>query len=308
MDEFALIRRYFDHEPARPPLLLGVGDDAALLQTDGDRLIATCCDTLVAGRHFAADAAPEHIGWKALAVNLSDLAAMGALPLSFLLALTLPEADETWLDGFARGMFDLARQHHVQLAGGDTTRGPLTITVTAFGEVAPTHVMRRDGARSGDLICVTGSLGDAAAALDGADAPALQARLHTPVPRVAAGRVLSRYAGAAIDISDGLLGDLGHIARASGVGIDIRADLLPASAALSALGSPRQLQWQATGGDDYELAVAMAPEDVNDAVAACKALSLPLTVIGCCTGAEGVRLLSASGVPCDLPDSGYRHF
>jgi thiamine-monophosphate kinase len=309
MDEFALIRRYF--EPLgrpRPEVRLGIGDDAALLALPSGSELCITTDTLVAGRHFAADAAAADVGWKALAVNLSDLAAMGAAPLAYTLALTLPEADETWLQGLAAGLAELAAQHDLALIGGDTTRGPLSLTLTAFGAVPAGRALRRQGAREGDLVCVTGTLGDAALALQlGAQAPAaLRQRLHRPQPRLAAGQALRGLASAGLDLSDGLAGDLGHLCRASGVGASVRADLLPASAAFAAAApAARHLALQVQGGDDYELCLTLPPERVAEATAAC---GLPLTVIGRITREPGVRFCTAAGEILPLAPHGYRHF
>jgi thiamine-monophosphate kinase len=309
MDEFALIRRYF--EPLgrpRPEVRLGIGDDAALLALPPGSELCITTDTLVAGRHFAADAAAADVGWKALAVNLSDLAAMGAAPLAYTLALTLPEADETWLQGLAAGLDELAAQHDLALIGGDTTRGPLSLTLTAFGAVPAGRALRRQGAREGDLVCVTGTLGDAALALQlGAQAPpALRQRLHRPQPRLAAGQALRELASAGLDLSDGLAGDLAHLCRASGVGASVRADLLPTSAAFAAAApAARHLALQVQGGDDYELCLTLPPERVEAATAAC---GLPLTVIGRITREPGVRFCTAAGEILPLAPHGYRHF
>lgn len=309
MDEFALIRRYF--EPLgrpRPEVRLGIGDDAALLALPPQSELCITTDTLVAGHHFAADAAAADVGWKALAVNLSDLAAMGAAPLAYTLALTLPEADEPWLQGLAAGLAELAAQHDLPLIGGDTTRGPLSLTLTALGHVPAGRALRRQGAREGDLVCVTGTLGDAALALQlGAQAPeALRQRLHRPQPRLAAGQALRELASAGLDLSDGLAGDLAHLCRASGVGASVRADLLPASAAFAAAAPAAQrLALQAQGGDDYELCLTLPPERVEAATAAC---GLPLTVIGRITREPGVRFCTAAGEILPLAPHGYRHF
>ncbi|MFP5306942.1 MAG: thiamine-phosphate kinase, partial [Gammaproteobacteria bacterium] len=222
MDEFALIRRYFARlTAAHAGVVLGVDDDAALLAPQpGSQLVVTT-DTLIAGRHFPESTAPFDIGWKSPAVNLSDLAAMGATPRWFLLALSLPDADARWLEPFASGLRALADRHHVALVGGDTTRGPLAITITAIGEVPAGEALLRSGARVGDLICVTGTLGDAGLALalrpglgirdSGLGDSFLMARLNRPEPRVAAGIAMRGIATAAIDLSDGLAGDLQHI-------------------------------------------------------------------------------------------------
>ena len=315
MDEFALIRQYFAAlTPARADIPLGIGDSAALLAPTAGEELAVSTDTLIAGRHFPDHTAPADIGWKALAVNLSDLAAMGAEPWAFTLALSLPTADPAWLQAFADGLGALARSAGIALIGGDTTRGPLAITITVMGRVPAGQALRRSGAKPGDIVCVTGTLGDAALGLRhaeardaGADVAWLQARLHRPTPRLAAGHALRGLAHAAIDLSDGLAGDLAHVLAASGVGADLRDDLLPSSAAFDAQAAPAErLALQACGGDDYELCLCILPELVADAIAACA--PLPLTVIGRVAREPGLRFRRASGAIIALPASGYRHF
>ena len=242
MREFAIIDGVFaPMARSRPEVLLGMGDDAAILAPGSGEHWCWSIDTLVEGVHFAVSDAPEDIGWKSLAVNLSDLAAMGARPVAVLLALTLPDGDGAWVRAFARGFDALAAQHGVCLAGGDTTRGPRSISVTVMGALPAGSGLRRDGAREGDIIAVTGTLGDAALALRlGARADAdLRARLHRPMPRLAAGQALRGLAHAAVDVSDGLLADLGHVMRASGTAAAVRADLLPASKAFADAAPPQ---------------------------------------------------------------------
>jgi thiamine-monophosphate kinase len=318
MDEFALIRHYFGAlTAARSDVVLGIGDDCALLRPTPGSELAVTADTLVAGRHFPVDTAPFDIGWKALAVNLSDLAAMAAEPQWFLLALTLPAADSAWLAAFAAGLRTLADQFGVALIGGDTTRGPLSITITAFGSAPAGTALRRSGARPGDLVCVTGTLGDAALGLQlrGAvvapteaddDERFLQARLDRPSPRVQAGLALRGLASAAIDLSDGLAGDLGHILTASGVGADLNPAQLPMSAAFARVHAPAQrLQLQAAGGDDYELCCCLPPAQLAAAQAR---LDLPLTVIGEISAQPGLRWHDTrAGAPAPVLH-GYRHF
>ena len=311
MDEFALIRRYFSGlAAAREGVALGIGDDAALLAPRPGHQLVVTCDTLIRGRHFPDDTAAFDIGWKSLAVNLSDLAAMGAQPRWFLLALSLPEADERWLADFCAGMKTLADRHGVALVGGDTTRGALSITITAMGEVPAGAALLRDGARVGDCVCVTGTLGDAAAGLTllrtGTRDPALLARLDRPEPRIAAGLALRGIAHAAIDLSDGLAGDLQHILDASGVGAEVRTDELPCSPAflrLSPLAS--RLTLQLAGGDDYELCLCIAPDRIDTARAA---LDVPLTVVGRITAQTGLRCVDSSGAAIAFERSAYRHF
>jgi thiamine-monophosphate kinase len=315
MAEFALIDRIRARLPQpRADVLLGIGDDAALLRVPAGMALAVATDTLNAGVHFAHDAAPAAIGWKSLAVNLSDLAAMGATPAWCTLSLSLPQADAAWLDGFLDGFLALAREHDVALVGGDTTRGPLSICVTVHGLVDPARALRRDGARVGDEVWVTGTLGDAALALaqlqaGGAADPLLLARLERPTPRVACGHGLRGIAHACIDLSDGLLQDLGHVCRASGVAAEIVLDALPASRTLLSLSTAEtRIGWQAIGGDDYELCFT-APVPARDAIAALSTSSgVPATRIGRIVGGTGVRALHADGSEYLPPRGGYSHF
>lgn len=326
MDEFSLIRRYFEGLTRAPPdLVLGIGDDCALLQPAAGEVLTVTTDTLVAGRHFPADTAPADIGWKALAVSLSDLAAMAATPRWFVLALSVPETSEAWLSAFAAGLKAMAESSGIALAGGDTTRGPLSITVTAIGSVPPGQALRRAGARVGDTICVTGTLGDAAlaltrtafaslrelderlpCALNEHDDRWLRSRLDRPSPRLGAGLALRGLAHAAIDLSDGLAGDLGHILEASGVGAEIEAARLPMSESFSRLADePARLALQAAGGDDYELCVCIAPAQLEAAQAR---LDLPLTAIGRITAEPGLRWLDAAGQVFMPQLQAFRHF
>jgi thiamine-monophosphate kinase len=270
VNEFELIERFFTGLGARrEDVRLGVGDDAALLTPPPDTELVACADTLVAGRHFPPATDAADVGWRALAVNLSDLAAMGATPAWATLALTIPEPDEEWLGGFVAGFGALALSHDVALVGGDTTRGPLTITVQALGHVPPGTALRRSGARPGDLVYVTGWPGDAAAGLalldgrlggSGADRGALIAKFLRPEPRVAFGIRLRAVASACIDVSDGLAADLGRLAAASEVAALIRAAELPLSRALHALAGPaRAREFALGGGDDYELVFTVPP-------------------------------------------------
>jgi len=311
VDEFDLIRRYFEPlGPSGGALTLGIGDDCALLDVPAGQQLAVSTDTLVEGRHFTAAVDPAALGHKALAVNLSDLAAMGAQPLAYTLALTLPERDPQWLSGLVSGLAALAAASGIVLAGGDTTAGPLSLTLTVMGAVPPDQALRRSGARPGDLIAVSGTLGDAAYALHhpGADA-GLDARLHRPTPRLALGLAMRQLASAAIDISDGLAGDLGHILRASAVGAELEADALPTSAALARLSAvePR-LQAQLHGGDDYELCLCIPPQRWAEAQARAAVLELPLTQVGSITAEPGLRLRRGSGAPHTIPTRGYLHF
>lgn len=315
ISEFDIIREYFTRSPQRPESLLGIGDDAALLRLPQGQELAVTTDTLVAGRHFPNYAIPEDIGWKSLAVNLSDLAAMGAEPSGFTLALTLPEPNRDWLSRFAAGLFDLAQQFNVDLVGGDTTRGPLSITITAYGLVPSGQALRRNGARPGDLVCISGTLGDAALALDLRErAPeVLAARLHRPQPRVRTGMALRGLASAVIDLSDGLAGDLRHILKASQVGADIELARLPRSAdfqrhrldVLRLFPGDHTLQYLLSGGDDFELCICL-PEERLTALRA--AVTDEIAVVGVITPGPGLRWLDAEGVQTKLALGGYDHF
>jgi thiamine-monophosphate kinase len=312
--EFDLIARYFTR-PARGAVL-GVGDDCALLAPAAGMQLAVAADMLVEGRHFFAGTDPEALGHKALAVNLSDLAAMGAQPWAFLLALALPDADASWLGAFSAGLFALADAHGIELVGGDTTRGPRNLCITVLGQLPAGQALRRDAARAGDQLWVSGTPGDARLALGqlrgewrvaSFDA-ALRARLERPTPRVALGLALRGIAHAAIDVSDGLLGDLGHLLHASGVGAEVDVDAIPASAPLAAQPVARRRECQLAGGDDYEL-LFTAPADARDAVLrAADAASTPVMCIGRIEAAAGLRLRDAAGTP--LPDAyaGFDHF
>lgn len=281
----------------------------------GERLVAAV-DTLVADVHFPADAPPASIGHKALAVNLSDLAAMGARPAWLLLALTLPEIREPWLEAFSQGLAELARTHGMTLVGGDTTQGPLTITVQALGRLQG-EPLRRDAARAGDRVLVSGTLGDAGGGLqlwqrgrrrNGPSARYLMERLHRPQPRVTLGLALRGIARAAIDLSDGLAADLGHVCRASGVGAVLERERLPLSGELvEQLGEDTARRLALSHGDDYELCVTMAPAAVGVAREAAAGLGVALTEVGRIETGEGVRVVDAAGRPADA-GGGYRHF
>ena len=318
MAEFDLIARIKARAAGRDDVVLGIGDDAALLRVPaGVQLVATC-DSLNAGVHFAPDTAPADIGWKALAVNLSDLAAMGASPAWVLLALTLPQSDAAFVDGFLDGFCELAERAGVALVGGDTTRGPLAMTVTALGHVPAGAALTRAGARVGDIVCVSGTLGDAAAALYLSqrqiepDPPAVQllrTRMQRPRPRMALGMALRHRAHAAIDLSDGLLADLGHIAVASGVRIELEAQALPRSNALAAMFSPSQcLRFQATGGEDYELAFCVPADRLDEVRQVLGADGVMLTRIGRVIEGKGVVLHDAQGAPIVFEQHGWDHF
>ena len=312
--EFALIERIRRRARARDDVVLGIGDDAALLQVPPGHWLAVATDTLNAGVHFPAETQPQDIGWKALAVNLSDLAAMAARPAWATLSLSLPHADGDWVEAFLDGFLALAEAEGVALVGGDTTRGPLSVCVTVHGLVGEGRALRRDGARAGDEVWTSGSLGDAAAALaqwraGGASDHALRERLDRPLPRVALGRALAGVASAAIDVSDGLLADLGHVCAASKVGAEIELGWLPASAALAACFDPAsRAGLQACGGDDYELCFT-APATRRDAVEAiARAHGTRVTRIGRIVPGHGVRALQSDGRQWQPALTGYAHF
>jgi thiamine-monophosphate kinase len=314
--EFDLIARYFTRPAASA--VLGVGDDAALLRPTPGCELAVSTDMLVAGQHFFADADPRWLGHKTLAVNLSDLAAMGATPRWALLALALPAADEVWLARFAQGLFALADRHGVELVGGDTTRGPLNLCVTILGEVAAGRALRRDGARPGDDIWVSGELGGAALAvrhlrgeiaLAAEEAEACLGRLQAPEPRIALGQALLGVATAAIDISDGLLADLGHILERSGGGAAVQFDLLPAGPAVKArLAEPLARQCLLAGGDDYELCFTAPTDRWEEVEQAGRQAGVGLTRIGRISAQTGLRVLDAAGKAIGIESQGYDHF
>lgn len=318
LSEFDLIARYFTRPPrAGTAAILGVGDDCALLAPAAGMQLAISTDMLVEGRHFFPDANPIKLGHKSLAVNLSDLAAMGASPVAFTLALSLPEAQTDWLHAFSEGLFKLADEYDCQLIGGDTTKGPLNICITVFGEIPQGSALRRDGARENDDIWVSGTLGDARLALAGyrqeivLDSATLEAAaelLHEPQPRIALGTALRGVAHAAIDISDGFTGDLGHILQRSGVGATIDVDALPAGPALARRNQELRRKFSLAGGDDYELCFT-APAVKRDAVtAAAQAACTPVTRVGRIESTAGLRLTDGNGAPLDLALASFDHF
>ncbi len=318
MSEFDLIRTYFSGmTPDRADVALGIGDDAALVSVPPGQQLALSVDTLVCGVHFLPSVSPRALGHKALAVNLSDLAAMGAEPAWVTLALTLPQADPAWLDGFAEGFATLAERYGVALIGGDTTRGPLSLSVQVAGLVPEGAALRRTGARAGDGIYVTGQLGDAAlclaqmqsAAADAGSIELLRPRLEMPRPRVEAGIGLRGLASSAIDISDGLLADLGHILAASGVGATLRLQRLPLSDAYAdwlAQGGGWSLAL--TGGDDYELCFTAPPQSGPQIERLAAELDLPISCIGRIEAASGLRVIGPDGEPWSGVGAGFDHF
>ncbi|MBS0365304.1 MAG: thiamine-phosphate kinase [Proteobacteria bacterium] len=317
VDEFGLIDRYFrDAGAQRADVLTGIGDDAAVLAAPpGELVVAT--DTLVSGVHFPEGSPAQSIGHRALAVNLSDLAAMGATPDWALLALTLPAADEQWLEGFAAGLSALAREHGVALVGGDTTRGPLCVTVQVLGHVPAGTALLRSGAAAGDLLFVSGTPGDAAAGLaieqgacnaSGAQRDYLRQRFLKPTPRLSLGARLRGLASACMDVSDGLLGDAAKLAAASGVAVEIDYDSLPLSPALRAVcGDSRARELALAGGDDYELCFSVAPPRLPQLLARLPPRQWHYTQIGRLTAGGGSRVLRG-GTVMQFSHPGYRHF
>ena len=337
MGEFELIRHFFTRPT--PRAVLGVGDDCALLQPAPGMQLAISTDMLVAGRHFFADTDPRRLGHKALAVNLSDLAACGAKPLAFTLALSLPTADAAWLQPFAQGLLALADEHGCELVGGDTTQGPLNICITVFGEVPAgpplraglpaTQALLRGGARAGDDIYVSGTLGDARLALEAlqghiqlpdAVLAAARLRLEQPTPRIALGLELRGVATAAADISDGLLGDLGHILQRSQVGATLDTSIAIILIASSSYFSGARgqfdpkpsgitaLQCVLGGGDDYELVFCAPPEQRAAVLAAAQASATPVTRIGHIDAQPGLRLVNGQGAPVSHHFASFDHF
>ncbi len=323
MSEFDLIARYFTRKPRKADI--GVGDDCALINPTPGMQLAISSDMLVEGRHFFSDVSPYALGHKALAVNLSDLAACGAAPVAFTLALALPRIDEAWLQEFSNGLWALADAHGCELIGGDTTQGPLNICITVFGEVPRGQALLRSGARDGDDIYVSGNLGDARLALDALQGridltpdilASARLRLEQPTPRVALGTSLRGIATSAIDISDGLAGDLGHILKASAVGAkvdtDITMNLIAACARIDwsngRFDTEKRLQTVFSGGDDYELAFT-APPAARPAVAAAAINSqTPVTRIGVIESQAGLRLVDGSGRPVQGHLASFDHF
>ncbi len=307
LGEFELIRRHFTRPVRRAAL--GVGDDCALLAPRPGMQLAVSTDLLVEGRHFLSTVAPRRLGHKALAVNLSDLAACGAQPLAFTLALSLPRADDAFAAGLAEGLFALAQAHGIELVGGDTTAGPLALCITVFGEVPAGAALLRSGARAGDTLWVSGTLGDARLALEvfrgtvslpGGDFETVRPALELPQPRVGLGLALRGIATAAIDLSDGLLGDLGHVLERSGVGAELEFAALPRSAVLA--GQPEALQRHCllSGGDDYEL-LFTAPDGADARVSqAARQAAVAVHRVGRITAGGGLQVIDAAGQPMDL--------
>ncbi len=314
LGEFELIRRFFERPPKRA--LLGIGDDCALLAAPARHAaLAVTTDMLVCDRHFLADAPPASIGHKALAVNLSDLAAMGATPVGFTLALALPQVDEAWLAEFSAGLLALASATGCELLGGDTTRGPLTISITAIGEVPPHAALRREAAQAGDDVWVSGSLGAAALAVREAlagrplpEAHPARIRMERPQARLSLGLALRSLAHAAIDVSDGLISDLGHICERSRLGADIDWSVVPTDESLAALPEQERQELALSGGDDYELLFTAKPSR-RDAIQALRdRLGLAVTRIGKMSERLGIRITDANAKAVPLQRGGFDHF
>jgi thiamine-monophosphate kinase len=315
LGEFDLIAKYFTRTVTRAAL--GVGDDCALFAPAPGMQLAVSSDMLVEGRHFLPTVAPDRLGHKALAVNLSDLAACGAKPLGFTLALAMPRVDERFLDGFARGLLALADAHECELIGGDTTQGPLNLCITVFGELPQGQALLRSGARAGDDLYVSGTLGDARLALEvfrgtltlaGDAFERVRLAMERPQPRVALGLALRGIATSAIDVSDGLLGDLAHVLRRSGVGADLQVDSLPRSEVLAALPQALQREYTLAGGDDYELVFSAAPRDAARVAGAAEAAQVAVTRIGRLHGDAGLRLIDRDGRPVAHTFGSFDHF
>jgi thiamine-monophosphate kinase len=317
LSEFDLIKQYFTR-PARRAVL-GVGDDCALLAPSPGMQLAVSTDMLVEGRHFFPGADPRKLGHKSLAVNLSDLAAMGARPLAFTLSLALPDANREWLAGFSEGLFALADAFDCELVGGDTTRGPLNISITVMGEIEPGHALRRAAAQVDDDIWISGTLGDARLALaayrnelvlEEASLEQAAERMHAPAPRVALGRALAQQqlAHAALDISDGLVGDIGHILAASAVGATLEVDKLPAGPVLARQDLALRRRFTAAGGDDYELCFTASPTQREAILKAGEDTGTAVTRVGRIEQQPGLRLVDGAGNPLELGVRGWDHF
>ena len=319
MGEFDLIARYFTR-PSRHAVL-GVGDDCALLQLQAGMQLAVSSDMLVEGRHFLSTTPAAGLGHKALAVNLSDLAACGAKPLAFTLALALPFIDENWLAGFSKGLWDLADAHGCELIGGDTTQGPLNICITVFGEVPPGDALLRQHAQVGDDVYISGTVGDARLALEvfkgtlsveAMHFEAARLRMDRPTPRIELGLALRGVANAAIDVSDGLLGDLGHILQRSNVGAVIETAWVQDSAAISdalqSVAFNKRLDLALAGGDDYELLFTAPPDQADEVLEAGEQCGVSITCIGRITPVAGVQVLDLQGLPMSRRFASFDHF
>ena len=315
LGEFELIAKYFTRPVKRAKM--GIGDDCALLSPAQGMQLAVSSDMLVDGRHFLSTVAPHKLGHKALAVNLSDLAASGAAPLAFTLALALPRVDELFLQGFSDGLFALADEHGCELIGGDTTQGPLNICITVFGEVPIGQALLRSGARAGDDIYVSGTVGDArlaleafrgSVALEGIDFESVRSAMEQPQPRVALGVALRGVASSAIDVSDGLLGDLAHILHCSGVGATVDVDAVSRSAVLGRQAPALQRTCTLAGGDDYELVFTAAPQRAEAVQSAALQAGVKVGRIGIIEAAAGLHLIDGQRRPVPHTFGAFDHF
>ncbi|MBV1914992.1 MAG: thiamine-phosphate kinase [Pseudomonadales bacterium] len=323
MNEFELIRHYFNQQHSGSAnrstgMALGIGDDAAVLQPSPNCQTVVAVDTLVSGVHFPENASAYDIGWRTLAVNLSDLAAMGATPRWFTLALTIPSIDENWLQAFSKGLFDCAQRYDIKLVGGDTTAGPLTLTIQVMGEVSKSEFLTRSDAQAGDAIYLTGYIGDAMAGLgimqnryaaNGTQREYLLDRFMKPTPRIEAGLALCQLANSAIDVSDGLIADLGHIAEASRLSAELQLDNIPVSDPLiKLLGKSEAQQLALTSGDDYEICFTIAPEFEDQLPALFESLELNYSRIGEMSSGKGVSVFNPGGSSVTENATGYQHF
>jgi len=316
MKEFELIRQIQQETSVSSSgsdsgVRLGIGDDAAVLEVANGQHLVAATDTLNAGTHFPDDTAPFDIGYKCLAVNLSDLASMGAIPRWALLSLSLPKADPEWVRSFTAGFMSLARKHGVALVGGDTTSGPLSVSLTALGEIEPGRQLQRNGACPGDLLVVSGNIGGAARVLELLQSGRLDVErtlLDRPQPRLALGRALVGFASACIDVSDGLLADLGHVLKASGYGARVEVGKLPAAVELAELGDESKWNCQLSGGDDYELLFTLPKHHQAMVSTWSEQLGLEISIIGAIEHDQGIRCVRPDGTAFQPRDTGFEHF
>ena len=316
MKEFELIRQIqqetsVSSSDSDSGVRLGIGDDAAVLEVAVGQHLVAATDTLNAGTHFPDDTAPFDIGYKCLAVNLSDLASMGAIPRWALLSLSLPKADPEWVRSFTAGFMSLAREHGVALVGGDTTSGPLSVSLTALGEIEPGRQLQRNGACPGDLLVVSGNIGGAARVLEILQAGRLNVErtlLDRPQPRLALGRALVGFASACIDVSDGLLADLGHVLEASGYGARVEVGKLPGAVELAKLGDESKWNYQLSGGDDYELLFTLPGHHQAMVSTWSEQLDLKISIIGAIEHDQGLRCVRPDGKAFQPRDTGFEHF
>jgi thiamine-monophosphate kinase len=319
LNEFDIIKKYFTRPSEKKSVSRSVGDDCAIVSLAENKQLVMSMDTLVSARHFPVTATPYQIATRALCTSLSDLAAMGANPLWFTLGLTLPSVDETWLASFSEGLFSIADAFDIDLIGGDTTRGPLTVTVQVHGEVDQGKALLRSRAQLGDAIFVTGCLGDGAAGLamlqnqlpvDNATHDYLLERFYAPTPHILAGKNIAPFANSAIDISDGLLADAGHIAVASGVGMVINIESLPIAESIEQIAADRCVQWALTGGDDYQLLFTVSPQQLPCVQSLLDQGMINASHIGEVVDGKGQVSCFLQGAPYDISDSnkGYQHF